>query len=1485
MAKKIQIDIEVNGKMQKATVSSKKLRQALDEQDAANKRTAKSAGELDRNVKGAANISANATKNFSKMSQGMGGLVQVYATIAAQVFAITAAFQVFKAATDFRNLIAGQEALGAASGIAYKTITQGIQNATDAQLGYAEAARAAAIGTSAGLTPDQLERLGKAAKNASIALGRDLADSFDRLIRGVVKAEPEVLDELGIILRLQTATEKYAQSIGKPVTALTAFERSQAVANEVLGQAEEKFGLIEAQLDPTTAALNQFLKSFDDIKKSIYEFISGPIAGFAKFLSENMAALVGVVGLFAISIVRSILPNLHQWRMNSNEVIEMNKKKLAELRAELELTKQKYVEVRAAQGATAPTGILAGAPQTGATGFLAGTKTDSKSQGAALRALNHYHKQTRLLEEGSIQKRTGVLKKFTQDQIVMLDKVYQHRVKTNKMSEADFARSVDKMKLKQRELELQMATTGAVGETMFARLGAGAAKFLSALGWISLLFSLGALLYGAVMKGVESLKKVDKQQERVNKQVEQGIEKYKTLNEELQRTNDFLSQNQVSAQTAIVARAGQIQSLDVEKLIQDFNRLDNKRVKNAKGFNELKEKLKETASITRVLGVEFHALGDALENNRDLNEQEIEALKAVAREAGNVKYAFEQAANIMAETDKALDKLIETGSKPFGADLLSQIEEDLLQAGTRVNSLMETASAGPKIPELESRTMRNPNRTGGQMSRNKPKTITVEGFMDGEEFTPLEGNQERFNELKEDQIRIHKETLEQIDEEAERGRFLRKIYDAIGAAVEKNVAAAKTRNSELKRAAEMETKGISLQEKLTNLDAQKIKRSQSLVDLESKKRVQQSIVTALEEEQKNNAATFTSEKRAQLEQARLAVENTSRDITLQTERNRIAEEMDPILRKRLGLQDALQKAQLDSQEVQFRQKINAALNREANIRQKIFDIRQKMAKEAIQMEASEQSARNPFFDEQRFIAEKTAQLERDTLVERQKQINEEYNRKVAAIELEYELLDAQKLAEAAKLKALALEADLKKRYDLKESFEEAAAIFEGLDYSGAKAAALELALATRDANQQGLTKVVEDAERAVEALRPINQLLDSAAKSFDSSLNDAFNAMFASLSDKTMDLGEKLKEIGRGFLEELQKSLTQQFLVRPITDFVGDAVGDFKDKFITKQKETPVAPSVTTPVATPPVTGGGFMSPTGGGGALAQGANAGKLGTGIAGAVAGGGGLDGMGLGASAAMPVYVTMVQDPMGGIGGGEGAAAGSMSGILGGGEGGGEGGDGDEQTKATKKLTSATMDSALETGRNVAALGSAVFALTGNEEAAKKLAAVTAALQLIMLVKDAWDKFMQPVDQANTTANTGALGALTAAVTTAAATGGVTGRYGGVFSNGSKMPGYSAGGIASGPQGGYPATLHGTEAVVPLPNGNEIPVEISGGGNSQQNNSVVVNVDASGGTQTQNREGDGENLGRAISTAVQQELQRQKRPGGILSNLGAA
>ena len=72
-------------------------------------------------------------------------------------------------------------------------------------------------------------------------------------------------------------------------------------------------------------------------------------------------------------------------------------------------------------------------------------------------------------------------------------------------------------------------------------------------------------------------------------------------------------------------------------------------------------------------------------------------------------------------------------------------------------------------------------------------------------------------------------------------------------------------------------------------------------------------------------------------------------------------------------------------------------------------------------------------------------------------------------------------------------------------------------------------------------------------------------------------------------------------------------------------------------------------------------------------------------------------------------------------------------------------------------------------------------------------------------------------------------------------------------------------------------GPEAVLPLRRGRggRLGVETSGGGVG----SVVVNVDASGSS-VQGNEPDANRLGRVIGQAVQAELIKQKRPGGLLT-----
>ncbi len=115
------------------------------------------------------------------------------------------------------------------------------------------------------------------------------------------------------------------------------------------------------------------------------------------------------------------------------------------------------------------------------------------------------------------------------------------------------------------------------------------------------------------------------------------------------------------------------------------------------------------------------------------------------------------------------------------------------------------------------------------------------------------------------------------------------------------------------------------------------------------------------------------------------------------------------------------------------------------------------------------------------------------------------------------------------------------------------------------------------------------------------------------------------------------------------------------------------------------------------------------------------------------------------------------------------------------------------------------------------------------------------------------------------------------------GITSAFG--FANGGIMTGdgpvplkkYANGGIARSPQ----LALYGegsmAEAYVPLPDGRRIPVAMQGGGGG--NTTVNVSVDATG-SQVQGNSGQGEQLGRAISQAVQAELIKQRRPGGLLA-----
>ena len=296
--KKVFIDVVIDdkGTTERVSVNAKKLGIELEKMGG-------SARNADRNTKGLAQTSSNGTKNFSKMAQGIsGGIVPAYAAFAAQIFALSAAFDFLKRASDVALLRKSQENFAASSGLAMRTVTNSLREASQGMLGFREAAQAAAIGAAKGFSTSQLTALTEGAAKASAALGRNYQDTFDRLLKGVSKAEPELLDELGITLRLEDATKRYADALGLSRDQLTTSQRSQAVYLETMRQLNDTFG------DQAVAA-NPFVqlgKTFEDIRQNIEEKLLPVVESFVRFLNTNADAAIAAFATIGAIIFANI---------------------------------------------------------------------------------------------------------------------------------------------------------------------------------------------------------------------------------------------------------------------------------------------------------------------------------------------------------------------------------------------------------------------------------------------------------------------------------------------------------------------------------------------------------------------------------------------------------------------------------------------------------------------------------------------------------------------------------------------------------------------------------------------------------------------------------------------------------------------------------------------------------------------------------------------------------------------------------------------------------------------------------------------------------------------------------------------------------------------------------------------------------------------------------------------------------------------------
>lgn len=1529
--KTVKVDIEVNGKMEKATLQTKKLKDGLDNVDKSQKKAKDGTENFQKGLKGVGQQSANASKNFAKFSSGMGGFVGVYASLAAQLFAISAAFNFLKRAGDLEALKAGQQAFASATGVAMRTLATDIQAATDAQITFQDAAQAGAIGVAAGLSADQLTRLGKAAADAGQVLGRDVTDSFNRLVRGVTKAEPELLDELGIILRLKDATEAYAESLGKSASQLTQAEKSQAVVNDVLDQAERKYSAV---LDAVGRTPNQFAQlgiAFDNIQNKIKEAISlvaGPLAD----VLTNTPVLAGAgFALLASGPLKAMGFSLQDVAANARESADIQLGELDKLKArqiELTNTKQKHTEELQrlsrieVDDANTKSKILQR--------LARGEKLIPVNKANLRKALRAA--QAEIAAHGEITK--GIF--IGRDAAVLASF-------ENTLDQMDNA--MDQTASRWERMTLRMSTAW----TSFkATVQAGIAKITAFISGLIFYIGIAGIALTAYKTGVAFMKErgiiPTEPAEELNKQAimaEAAQKRIISLAEEYEnfakvQTVLMATNNQYEVMTQNVGALAQMLSTvfaedNVDTLVGNLEVY----AEETRALEEFRQARKEYADdviaiqkkVDNLVAVNpVSATGILFRTLKSLSGETLTALEAVKGSllqltyegfaelrnatidfAGLEEKGFEKQVLGLSEGAQAAKQNIlnakdgiialQTQLKELGVGQSFQVFNEFSDAITLLERGLEGNLSEEEFAKLK--TTLAENVPIAQALAANVKALPDAAKATASAFAQLEGSLlgstqgDLVRKAGEAELALNQAIAERagMDVKDFMGEdYYNKITRQIRLGNEAAIEANRTKIVGLR----LQTEAIRNYEKISNAEGNLLKK----IDASNKA---EATMNDLITKQSRVREMYTDEYGNVTPEAQRQLNLLQAQVDLEDARFELLQEEIKFLEDNKQLFESQERLKSMMTILNYEKQIADVAQKTAKLQLDTARVRAKTALDQNQEGFDVRSASNPFLIESREVAKFELEQAQERLAIESNFINAELANKLTQIDMEYKLLDAknqQTIIEAKLLKArMAEKKELFSPEDI-AAVDSAISGLENLDLTGQKNAMIENAVAQAERSEYELERAVRAAALKLVMENPFYKLFNSAAAAFKSSLTDAINTAFTSLYDDTIKLADALRDVARNFLTQIQEAVTQFLIIEPLMEGLGEIFNRSTPGQKMKEAIEGAINNAQTGIKAQMESGAESIKTQMDAGSeeLKNKLSSVELATKCCAPAAAATTTE-----TPTGLKTTDPVTGDPVvttpapGSIMSGVDKLANNMR---------------DEQRAIEK---AGVMEDVKKGIQENAARTSAEMKAAGPGELDMPIEIPKLSVEdlkdeikesgLFKSIKDNFSSFFGkdgPFGSffSDLFGPNGPLGGIFSSLKDSLGSmfSGMFGGMGGAggllaslvgFKNGGiAMPSYSTGGIAEGSKKGHLAMLHGKEAIVPLGNGNSIPVQMQGGGGVQTNNTTVnVNI-ADGQASTQMvQSGGGQNLGQILAASVQKELQNQKRPGGILSPYGAA
>ena len=195
-----------------------------------------------------------------------------------------------------QKVINVQEAFNRATGDGVAGIRL-LKDATDGLVGeydlMVQANTALTLGSAANV--QQFSELARTAQQLGRALGLDAAFALNSLNIGIARQSRLILDNLGIMVGVEEANERYAASLGRTVKSLTDVEKKEAFRTEALRQARVAL----ARLGETGATAGDMWVRFTTTLKDVRDQVSKLVAE-----SATLKAFFAELGSFAGDILK-----------------------------------------------------------------------------------------------------------------------------------------------------------------------------------------------------------------------------------------------------------------------------------------------------------------------------------------------------------------------------------------------------------------------------------------------------------------------------------------------------------------------------------------------------------------------------------------------------------------------------------------------------------------------------------------------------------------------------------------------------------------------------------------------------------------------------------------------------------------------------------------------------------------------------------------------------------------------------------------------------------------------------------------------------------------------------------------------------------------------------------------------------------------------------------------------------------------------------